>query len=404
MDNVQCVHCDSLITKQNLSRHYKSEQCIRIQKLIQQKQNIFKIELNKEKEQNELLKKENEKLKSENEKLNDDIDKKNYENKILQDKSEEYRKIVEKSATTGLKFKLREDTITDNNFQIDIDLNEKQLNKIKYKDVPEETVKNNLKSLQLRDNYQLEYREEDGYINVTNLCKAGGKQFKHWNSIDKTKKFLQILSTAVGKTTSDLIKLGTGAKTENDTKNHTWVHPQVAINIAQWISPEFDVLVSKWVYEIMLIGKVDIRDNKTTQELDKLNKENKLLKNKVKLILKKDLKKQPRVTYEDGKYVIYIVTTEYREAQGHYKIGKTQDLKNRMSTYNTSEKHEVIYHTSCQDKETMNIMEKLIHKKLNSKRVANAFASEANREWFESSEDAEDFIKLIEECKRMVCE
>ncbi len=311
MDNVQCVHCDSLITKQNLSRHYKSEQCIRIQKLIQQKQNIFKIELNKEKEQNELLKKENEKLKSENEKLNDDIDKKNYENKILQDKSEEYRKIVEKSATTGLKFKLREDTITDNNFQIDIDLNEKQLNKIKYKDVPEETVKNNLKSLQLRDNYQLEYREEDGYINVTNLCKAGGKHFKNWNQNDKTKRFLQVLSTAAGIPATSLIKLGTGHKIGNNNSSETWAHPQVAINIAQWISPEFDVLVSKWVYEIMLTGKVDIRDNKTTEELDIMNKENKLLKNRIKLLESKVLQKQPRETFDNSKNVIYIVTTEY---------------------------------------------------------------------------------------------
>ena len=78
----------------------------------------------------------------------------------------------------------------------------------------------------------------------------------------------------------------------------------------------------------MPTGKVDIRNNKTTQELDKLNIENKLLKNRLKLLLSKDLKKQPRVTYENGKYVIYIVTTEYRAVQGHYKIGKTQDLKN----------------------------------------------------------------------------
>ena len=31
----------------------------------------------------------------------------------------------------------------------------------------------------------------------------------------------------------------------------TWVHPQVAINLAQWLSPKFAVLVSKWVFEWM---------------------------------------------------------------------------------------------------------------------------------------------------------
>jgi hypothetical protein len=54
-----------------------------------------------------------------------------------------------------------------------------------------------LKPLQLSDNYNIEYRHEDGYINVTNLCKAGGKQFKNWNSIMKTKAFLKVLSSSV---------------------------------------------------------------------------------------------------------------------------------------------------------------------------------------------------------------
>ncbi len=39
----------------------------------------------------------------------------------------------------------------------------------------------------------------------------------------------------------------------------------------------------------MLTGKVDIRDNKTTQELDKMNVENKLLKNRIKLLESKVL-------------------------------------------------------------------------------------------------------------------
>jgi len=326
------------------------------------------------------LTKENEMLKS--------------ENKSLEKSNESFRKIVEKAATTN-GFDFKEKLQDDNNFQIGVNLSQIQLNKAKYKDIPEEIVIKEIKSLKLKDNYQLEYREEDGYINVTNLCKAGGKHFKNWNQNDKTKRFLEVLSLEVGNPATSLIYLGTGYKNGKNNTSETWVHPQVAINIAQWISPEFDVLVSKWIYEIMLTGKVDIRNNKTTQELDKLNIENKLLKNRVKLLLSKDLKKQPRVTYENGKYVIYIVTTEYRAAQGHYKIGKTQDLKNRMSTYNTSEKHEVVYYTQCKDKETMDILEKFIHKKLDSKRV------ETNREWF-NSEDGEDFIKIIEECKKMI--
>jgi len=277
-------------------------------------------------------------------------------------------------------------------FEIDININKKQLNKTKYKDVPEDIVKKDIQSLKLKDNYQLEYRDNDGYINITNLCKAGGKEFKSWNRLDKTKRFLDVLSSTVKIHTVELLKQEQGGNGER----HTWAHPQVSINIAQWISAEFDVLVSKWVYEIMLTGKVDIKDNKTTPELDTMNKENKLLKNRIKLLESKVLQKQPRETFEENKNVVYIVTTEYKEAQGHYKIGKSQDLQKRLSVYNTTDKHEVIYSTSCKTKKRMDLLEQLVHDKLESKRI------EPNKEWFESEEDGEDLIKVIEEFKKVV--
>ena len=46
--------------------------------------------------------------------------------------------------------------------------------------------------------YKLIYREEDGYIDVTNLCKAGGKKYNHWNSLDKTQGYLRVLSRSAG--------------------------------------------------------------------------------------------------------------------------------------------------------------------------------------------------------------
>jgi KilA-N domain len=34
----------------------------------------------------------------------------------------------------------------------------------------------------------------------------------------------------------------------------TWVHPYVAIHLAQWLSPRFAVRVSQWVHEWMTQG------------------------------------------------------------------------------------------------------------------------------------------------------
>jgi hypothetical protein len=394
--NHTCDICDTQISHaQNILKHKRTEKCQYIKKLLDKRDNYNS-------EKNKIIQKENEEFKIKISKLLDENNYKDVIIKNLEEKAEEYRQIIEKSTSLALSSKHifipRDNELRRNkeqNFEIDIVIDNKQLNRTKYKDVPEEVVKKDIQSLKLKDNYQLEYRNEDGFINITNLCKAGGKKFNDWNRLDKTKRFLDVLKSETGIPVSDLIKVGSGSKYENDTKNQTWSHLQIAINIAQWISPEFDVMVSRLVYQIILTGKMDIRDNKTTKELDEMNKENKLLKNKIKLLESKTLQKQKREVFENDKNAVYVITTEYKEAQGHYKIGKTKDLKNRLSTLNTSDKHEVIYYTSCKDKESMDLLEKLVHKKLNSKRI------EPNKEWFLSEEEAEDFIKIIEECKNV---
>jgi hypothetical protein len=389
-----CNICNmNFSTKQRLNTHNETEKHKSIFNIYSKFNDKYNKEITEIKEKNNIIQKENEKLKIQICNLIEENKEVNIQLNHIKNKSEEYRKIVEKASTkSNNNFKIKEDILNDNMFQIDINVNNKQLNKIKYKDVSEEIVKKDIQSLKLKDSYQLEYREEDGFINITNLCKAGGKEFKSWNRLDKTKRFLDVLSSSVKIHTNELIKYEPGSNSERST----WAHPQVAINIAQWISPEFDVLVSKWVYEIMLTGKVDVRDNKTTEELDIMNVENKLLKNRIKLLESKFLQKQPRETFEDNKNVVYIVTTEFKEAQGHYKIGKAQDLQKRLSVYNTSEKHKVIYNTSCKTKKNMDLLEQIVHNRLETKRV------EPNKEWFESEEDAEDFVKVIEECKKIV--
>ena len=71
----------------------------------------------------------------------------------------------------------------------------------------------------------------------------------------------------MNKSTDLLIQSVTGGKNEN---RKTWVHPQVAINIAQWISPEFDVKVSKWIFELMITEKLELKSN---EELESQYKE-----------------------------------------------------------------------------------------------------------------------------------
>jgi len=249
--------------------------------------------------------------------------------------------------------------------------------------------------LELNNGYIIESREEDGYINITNLCKAGGKEFKAWNRLDKTKAFLKALSTAVGISTAVLIQLGTGSKfgTTEETSG-TWVHPQVAINIAQWISPQFDVKVSAWVLEVMMTGKIDITNTKSYRELKQDNKNKQL---KIQLMTKKYVKKQPRVQY-DEENVVYILTTSNMKKERRYILGKATNLTSRLSVYNKSDEHEVVYYQECPDEEKMGLVETLVFCKLNE------YREQANRERFllPEGEKLDLFIDTIKECIKFV--
>jgi KilA-N domain len=95
-------------------------------------------------------------------------------------------------------------------------------------------------------NTLISQRAKDGYINATAMCKAAGRHFKHYNENANTKAFVAALAAEAGIPTSELIQSVSGGVPE---LQGTWVHPQVAIHLAQWLSPQFAVQVTQWVFE-----------------------------------------------------------------------------------------------------------------------------------------------------------
>ena len=93
-------------------------------------------------------------------------------------------------------------------------------------------------------------RPLDGYINATKLCQQADKLFADYARLARTKAFLQELSAAMGIPIAALVQTRMGG---NDQLNQgTWVHPQVAISLGQWLSPAFEVQVTKWVFDWMV--------------------------------------------------------------------------------------------------------------------------------------------------------
>ncbi|MND36264.1 KilA-N domain protein [compost metagenome] len=91
-------------------------------------------------------------------------------------------------------------------------------------------------------------RVRDGYVNATAMCKAAGRPWGRYMETTQAKEFASELSSEIGIPITELIQSVRGGE---PTLQGTWVHPQVAINLAQWLSPKFAVKVSKWVVDWM---------------------------------------------------------------------------------------------------------------------------------------------------------
>jgi hypothetical protein len=88
----------------------------------------------------------------------------------------------------------------------------------------------------------------DGYIDATAICKAGNKQFSDWSRLGSSKALVQVLSNDIGIPVDRLIETCKGGDLSKVIQG-SFAHPRLALNIAQWISTEFKVEVSRWVEE-----------------------------------------------------------------------------------------------------------------------------------------------------------
>ena len=83
-------------------------------------------------------------------------------------------------------------------------------------------------------------RLTDGYVNASALCEACDKNLDDYIRLKTTDEFMKELSKEINIPVSDLVQ---PFESRNRTINGTWVHPQIAINLAQWASPKLAVLV-----------------------------------------------------------------------------------------------------------------------------------------------------------------
>jgi hypothetical protein len=412
--NLICKHCNKIFSHRNSRWKHektckgKTNEIVELKKEIDELKNIIKstpnitnnselinlhkkVELEKIKEEKKILKL---KIKLQNNK--------ELELEKTKDKNIQLEEIINKLSLPMNNQLIN--IIEDKNKKI-VELNNQ------IKDTSEQVVVNQqitqINSLTF-NNIVIVSRSEDNFINATQLCQAGNKKFNHWYSLDSTKQLINALNADAGIPVSGIstlnadmgipisgitsLKSDTGIpvsqfvdikKGGNDKFNQgTWLHPDLAIQLAQWISPTFALQVSKWIRTLFTDGKVEI----------KLQNELKIKDNKIKMLENTYLKKHKRENYSEEN-VIYIVSTDENIKNRNYIIGKAHKLKNRLSTYNKTAEHKVIYHKSCKNEDDLTVIESIVLNKLKK------YKEQANRDRFilPLEKDITFFTDIIDE-------
>ena len=90
----------------------------------------------------------------------------------------------------------------------------------------------------------IKQRLADGYFDVAAICDTYREDFNDYLEMGKTEQFLRLLSEEIGIEESELVQ-------PKNKLGEIWIHPQVAINFAQWAKPYLAVMMPIWVFEWM---------------------------------------------------------------------------------------------------------------------------------------------------------
>ena len=233
-------------------------------------------------------------------------------------------------------------------------------------------------------------RPIDHYIDATQLCKAGGKKFEDWLSLDSTKEFTREIESIRG--IPSLLLIETNKGDTSRFRRGSWIHFDLSIQLAQWLSPTIAIQVTSWLRTLF----------KETLDIDihllrEKERDLRLKDKRIKQLENVCLSKQRRVDYQEHN-VIYLLTTDDHLSRRTYIIGKAKNLTTRLSTYNKTCDHTLVYYRQCKNEDDMSTAETMVLSKLHS------FREQANRDRFILPEDRDVsfFTQTIDECIRFL--
>lgn len=145
---------------------------------------------------------------------------------------------------------------------------------------------------------EVQQRERDGFVNGTTMCVAHSKEISEWFRRRETIELITALAVDLGleinpgisqdsnaaKVSAAYPDLVLSKRGSPESGGGTWLHPDLAIQLAQWCNTTFAIQVSRWVRDWLLeihnptqiesdIDRVAIRGNlKDVKRLDLMDR------------------------------------------------------------------------------------------------------------------------------------
>ena len=167
-------------------------------------------------------------------------------------------------------------------------------------------------------------RREDGYINLSSMCRANSKKLNDFTRLKSTKAYLQELARVWGIPVNEILVI--------NSTNDTWGHPSVAISLARWISAGFAVWCDAHIFNLMESGSTSleidpIAEMKLKIELARLEAKKAKYENETLLLRKYVSEELPKPIGDRILGVTEIKEIEYRD-----RIILDEDIINDGST------------------------------------------------------------------------
>lgn len=92
-------------------------------------------------------------------------------------------------------------------------------------------------------------RTADCFVNVTEVCRSYGKDWKEFHRLPRTKQYVARLSTVVGKSHLELIQSQVGG---NSQIQGTWADRRIAVRCLAWCNPNFEIAADELAGEYIM--------------------------------------------------------------------------------------------------------------------------------------------------------